>query len=107
MPQGNESNASNVNLGLNFLTIDDVIRRAALNSGVSLEKVEEDFGSIQRLYGGKVFGGKVVLVRPDFNVELVTDKDRKLIKNANGEYEIADPERIEASVPTIRMFSDF
>ncbi len=92
------SSNGNVNLGLNCLTIDDVIARAALNSGVSPEQIRQDFGSLRGSYGSAVFGGKVVLVRSDLNSPLKV--------NEKG-HEITDTERIAASVPTIRELSDY
>lgn len=97
MAASNSSNG-NVNLRLNFLTIDDVIRRAALNSGVSPEQVQQDFGNLKGQYGRVVFGNKVVLVRPDLNVPF---------KTVNDTYIITDTERIQASVPTIEELSGY
>lgn len=92
-------NASgNVNLGLKYLSIDDVIRRAAINSGVSKEDAERDSDNLRSRYGRRVFGGEVVLVRPDLNVPFVTQ---------NGRHVITDTERIEVAVPTIRELSDY
>ena len=93
------SGNGNVNLRLSHVTIDDVVRRAALNSGVSPGRVEEDFPTLKDQYGRRVFGGKVVLVRPDLNSPFLVDKE--------GRYVITDTERIGASAPTIREFSDY
>ena len=75
------SSDGNVNLRLNRISIDDVIARAALNSGVKLSNtyLETHFDTIRGQYGKKVFSGKVVLVRPDLNVPLKTDEDRKIL----------------------------
>lgn len=88
----------NVNLHLNHITIDDVIRRAALNSGVSPEQVQQDFVNLKAQYGRVVFGNKVVLVRSDLNVPF---------KTLESNYVITDTERIQASVPTIEELSGY
>ena len=94
------SSDGNVNLRLNRISIDDVIARAALNSGVKLSNtyLETHFDTIRGQYGKKVFSGKVVLVRPDLNVP---------VEMQDGAYVIADTERIQAAVPTIRALSDY
>lgn len=99
MQQLNEAGSpANINLGLSYLTIDDVIWRAVALQEPGFTKIKErEFKKLYRdIYGKNVFGGRVVIVRSDLNSPL--DETRNKISGA---------ERIKASVPTIKELSDY
>lgn len=95
---GNGSNG-NINLQLNYLTLDDIIKRTALNSGLDEESIENNYDGIKEGYGRRAFGGKVVIVRSDLNSPVRKDE--------HGQYQIAGTERIEASAQTINELSGY
>ena len=100
MIQHNENGLNgNINLKLNFLTLDDIIKRTALNSGLDEESIDKEYDIIKEDYGRRAFGGKVVIVRSDLNSPVRQDE--------HGQYQIAGAERIEASAPTIDELSGY
>ena len=100
MAQHNENGLNgNINLKLNFLTLDDIIKRTALNSGLDEESIDKEYDIIKEDYGKRAFGGKVVIVRSDLNSPVRQDE--------HGQYKITGAERIEASAPTIDELSSY
>lgn len=102
MPQTNgNTGIKNVNLGLNYLTIDDVIYRAIALSEPRARKITEAQyrRRYRRQYGEAVFGSKVVIVRSDLNSNV------RRIKN--GSYEFGGIDRIRASAPTLKELSGY
>ena len=96
-----ESIASgNINLRLNYATIDDIIRRAiSLSEPHFRDITEKDYAETYRaIYGKNIFEGKVVVVRSDLNSP---------VEYKNGGYHIVGKSRIRESVPTIKELSGY
>lgn len=91
--------SGNINHGLKVLTIDDIIKRYIVNDGIDNATLKWHYEIMREDYGRKVFGGKVVIVRPDLN--------SKIKEIEKGIYEIDGTDRIGASVETIRELSNY
>lgn len=91
----NTTPSDNVNAELNFLTIDDLIVRMALNNGIKNMTEDEYQNKYKQKYGEKLFKGKVVLVRCGIDVP-VNKKGR-----------ITGTERIQLALPTLKELSGY
>jgi phosphoglycerate kinase len=91
----NTTPSDNVNAELNFLTIDDLIIRVARNDGIKDITEETYRKKYKEQYGGKLFKGKVVLVRCGIDVPI------------NKKGRITGTERIQLAIPTLKELSDY
>ncbi|MEK6909913.1 MAG: phosphoglycerate kinase [Candidatus Aenigmatarchaeota archaeon] len=101
MVQTKADESGNINLGLNQLTIDDVIWRVIALSEPNFRAITptEYKGGYRQRYGAKVFEGKVVVVRSDLNSSVKQIDDNEWI--------VTGTDRIRASVPTIEELSGY
>ena len=90
----------NVNLKLNILTIDDVLKRAALNTGIEQAIIDSQYNDLRQQLGKLVFYDKVVVYRPDINSSL-TKKGNTFTIDEEG------LSKIEVSIPTIQELSGY
>lgn len=99
MMDQNGSSDRNVNLGLNYLTIDDIIKRAIVLSKPGFVENPRDYKEpLRKEYGSYVFGNKVILVRTDLNSP---------VEQRDGQFYLKGKDRIKAAAPTIREFSEY
>lgn len=89
------SDSHNVNVNLNFLTIDDLICRFMWKDGAREVDGQAYEKRYREEYGRKVFGGKVVLVRGGIDCPV------------DGKGRIAGVERIRRAIPTLRELSGY
>ncbi|MBI2558119.1 phosphoglycerate kinase [Candidatus Woesearchaeota archaeon] len=95
-----ESSRRNINLDLNYVTIDDILKRAIALSRPGFIDNPREYREpeLRKEYGSYVFGDKVVLVRTDLNSP---------IEQKEGQFYLKGKDRIKAAAPTIRELSDY
>jgi phosphoglycerate kinase len=89
------TDSHNVNVNLNFLTIDDLIFRAMWKSGMGKTDSKAYEKAYRDQFGREVFGGKTVLVRGGIDCPV----------DAKGR--ISGVERIRRAIPTLRELAGY